>query len=86
MLNLGGVPNLSSQDLRGLLADQGATSDVNPTPTPRLESLTLSNTGVDSEAATYIAACPNLEALVLGDTRFTSCVGLPQNNVLLCVC
>ncbi|KAG8927953.1 hypothetical protein FRC01_006665 [Tulasnella sp. 417] len=83
MLNLGGVPNLSSQDLRGLLPDQEVTSDVNPTPTPRIESLTLTNTSVDNEAATYIAACPSLEALALGDTRFTSCVGLPQNNVLL---
>lgn len=72
MLNLGGVPSLSSLDLRGLLADQEATSDVNPTPTPRLESLTLSNTGVDNEAANYISACRNLEALALENTRFTN--------------
>lgn len=74
MLNLGGVPNLSSQDLRGLLPNQDETSDVNPTPTPRLESLTLSNTGVDNEAAIYISTCRNLEALALENTRFTSCV------------
>lgn len=72
MLNLGGVPNLSSQDLRGLLPEQEATSDVNPTPTPRIESLTLANTAVDNEAAIYISACRNLEALALENTRFTN--------------
>ncbi|KAG9018224.1 hypothetical protein FRB90_011859 [Tulasnella sp. 427] len=86
MLNLGGVPNLASQDLRGLLTgpEDDQSSDVNPTPSPapRLESLTLSNTSVDNEAAVYISTCPSLEALALENTRFTSCVVFERTMVV----
>lgn len=39
---------------------------------PRLEQLILNNTGVDDEAAPYLASCSDLEVLELAGTKISS--------------
>ncbi|EGO03558.1 hypothetical protein SERLA73DRAFT_119251 [Serpula lacrymans var. lacrymans S7.3] len=68
-LNLAGVSSLRSADLRGLL-EYNDGEDGRRTPT--LEHLVLTNTGIDDEAAPYIAACSSLAILELGGTKITS--------------
>lgn len=63
-LNLGGIVSLDSSVLSGLLSDGDK-------PNSPLETLVLSNTAVDDEAATYIASCPALSTLDLSGTKFT---------------
>ncbi len=63
-LNLGNVSKLSSEDLRGLLREEGEKS--------KIVSLTLSNTVVDDEAAVYLSTCPDLQALAMENTKVTS--------------
>ncbi|KAG8906745.1 hypothetical protein FRB99_006236 [Tulasnella sp. 403] len=62
-LNIGGISNLRSLHLHDLVDDDLSL--------PRIESLVLSNTLVDDEAADYISACRNLEILELENTRVT---------------
>ncbi|KAJ7714895.1 RNI-like protein [Mycena maculata] len=65
-LNLSGLPALRSAHLAGL-----APSD--PTSLPaRIETLLLNNTGLDDDAAPFLAALPTLAWLEVGETKITS--------------
>ncbi|KAJ7630668.1 RNI-like protein [Roridomyces roridus] len=64
-LNLSGLPALRSPHLAGLVSVDGA-------PPARLETLLLNNTGIDDDAAPFLAACPALAWLEVGDTKMTS--------------
>lgn len=65
-LNLSGVHHLQSLHLTGLLPQ-----DAENQP-PRLEQLILNNTGVDDDAAPYLACCSNLVVLELAGTKISS--------------
>lgn len=65
-LNLSGVHHLQSLHLSGLLPQD---ADNQP---PRLEQLILNNTGVDDDAAPYLACCSNLVVLELAGTKISS--------------
>ncbi|KAG1755094.1 RNI-like protein [Suillus paluster] len=65
-LNLAGVHYLRSLHLIGLLPQ-----DAENRP-PRLEQLILNNTGVDGEAAPYLACCSELVVLELASTKINS--------------
>ncbi|KAI0321695.1 hypothetical protein OF83DRAFT_1050847 [Amylostereum chailletii] len=65
-LNMVGITSLHSSDLSTLVSD-GAFDEH-----PSLEVLSLSRTGVDDDAAPYIATCTALQTLEVGSTRFTS--------------
>jgi Leucine-rich repeat (LRR) protein len=65
-LNLSGVHHLQSLHLSGLLPQ-----DAENQP-PRLEQLILNNTGVDDDAAPYLACCSNLVVLELAGTKISS--------------
>ncbi|KAJ7900053.1 RNI-like protein [Mycena olivaceomarginata] len=61
-LNLSGLPALRSRHLVGLAGD----------PPPALETLMLNHTGIDDEAAPFLAACPALAWLEVAETKMTS--------------
>ncbi|KAJ6519547.1 RNI-like protein [Mycena sanguinolenta] len=61
-LNLSGLPALRSWHLVGLVGDAP----------PPLETLILNHTGIDDEAAPYLAACSNLAWLEVSETKMTS--------------
>ncbi|KAH7334225.1 hypothetical protein B0J17DRAFT_672633 [Rhizoctonia solani] len=63
-LSLDNIPQLRSGDLEGLLS----LSDDEPSS--KLRSLNVARTGVNGDAAMFIAACPNLEVLNMAATRF----------------
>ncbi|CAE7182385.1 unnamed protein product, partial [Rhizoctonia solani] len=63
-LNFENVPQLRSGDLEGLLR---SSYDDQPSS---LRYLNLARTGVNGDAAMFIAACPKLEILNLAATRF----------------
>ncbi|CAE6444033.1 unnamed protein product [Rhizoctonia solani] len=63
-LNLENIPQLRSGDLEGLLR----LSDDDPPS--ELRSLNVARTGVNGDAAMFIAACPKLEVLNMAATRF----------------
>ncbi|KAG2129956.1 RNI-like protein [Suillus clintonianus] len=65
-LNLSGVHHLQSRHLAGLFPQDDENQP------PRLEQLILNNTGVDDEAAPYLACCSNLVALELAGTKISS--------------
>lgn len=65
-LNLSGVHHLQSIHLSGLLPQEAENQ------TPRLEQLILNNTGVDDDAAPYLACCSNLVVLELAGTKMSS--------------
>ncbi|KDQ20323.1 hypothetical protein BOTBODRAFT_27744 [Botryobasidium botryosum FD-172 SS1] len=67
-LNLGGIPRLTSVDLRGLYY---AHAELSQAPSP-LTLLALSGTSVDDVAASFIGACTSLDALELANTKFTN--------------
>ncbi|KAF7339703.1 hypothetical protein MSAN_02185700 [Mycena sanguinolenta] len=64
-LNLSGLPALRSWHLVGLAGLVGE-------PPPRLETLILNHTGIDDEAAPYLAACAELAWLEVAETKMTS--------------
>ncbi|CUA70813.1 EIN3-binding F-box protein 1 [Rhizoctonia solani] len=64
ILNFENVPQLHSGDLEGLLC---ISDDDQPSP---LRSLNVARTGVNGDAAMFIAACPKLEVLNLAATKF----------------
>lgn len=57
---------MRSAALAGLVP---ATSEQGP---PKLCSLILNHTGVDDDAAPFVACCTSLGTLGVGSTRFTS--------------
>ncbi|KEP48968.1 RNI-like protein [Rhizoctonia solani 123E] len=63
-LNFENVPQLHSGDLEGLLC---ISDDDQPSP---LRSLNVARTGVNGDAAMFIAACSKLEVLNMAATRF----------------
>ncbi|KAJ7462666.1 RNI-like protein [Mycena galericulata] len=65
-LNLSGLPALRSAHLAGLVPADGNA------PPARLETLLLNNTGIDDAAAPFLAACPALAWLEVGETKMTS--------------
>lgn len=64
-LNLGGIPDLKSHDLSGLIWGDDSTGP------PKLERLVLTNTKIDDEASVYIGACVHLTMLDLESTKVT---------------
>ncbi|KAG8875808.1 hypothetical protein FRB97_004696 [Tulasnella sp. 331] len=62
-LNLGGIPNLSTRHLHGLVSEDGSV--------PNIIALNLSNTSIDDDAADFISACRHLETLELANTKIT---------------
>ncbi|EIN13545.1 RNI-like protein [Punctularia strigosozonata HHB-11173 SS5] len=62
-LNMAAIPGLRSGDLAGLLSEGEGP--------PRIETLNLSNTSVDDEAAQYISCCESLQTLEVAGTKFT---------------
>ncbi|KAJ7042523.1 RNI-like protein [Mycena alexandri] len=63
-LNLSGLPSLRSAHLAGLVPIDGA-------PPARLETLMLNHTGIDDDAAPFLAACPSLAWLEVAETKMT---------------
>ncbi|KDN39873.1 hypothetical protein RSAG8_08524, partial [Rhizoctonia solani AG-8 WAC10335] len=63
-LKLENIPQLRSGDLEGLLR---ISDDDQPSP---LRYLNVARTGVNGDAAMFIAACPKLEILDMSATRF----------------
>ncbi|KAJ6574828.1 hypothetical protein B0H19DRAFT_614988 [Mycena capillaripes] len=61
-LNLSGLPALRSAHLAGLVDD----------PPARLETLILNHTGIDDDAAPFLAVCPALAWLEVAETKMTS--------------
>ncbi|KAJ7492896.1 RNI-like protein [Mycena latifolia] len=64
-LNLSGLPALRSHHLAGLPGAGVGTP-------ARLESLILNHTGIDDAAAPFLAACPELLALEVAETKMSS--------------
>ena len=57
---------MRSQDLHELMSE---TVDDSP---PRLQELALNNTGIDDNAAPYLACCQSLVVLEVAGTKLTS--------------
>ncbi|TDL28013.1 RNI-like protein [Rickenella mellea] len=65
-LNLSGITPLRSSDLAGLFP---STDTEAKSP---LHTLLLNKTGIDDDAAPWIASCSSLEALEVAETKFTA--------------
>ncbi|KAJ6509256.1 RNI-like protein [Mycena vitilis] len=65
-LNLSGLPALRSAHLAGLAPSEPGASPA------RLETLILNHTGIEDEAAPFLAACPALAWLEVAETKMTS--------------
>ncbi|KAG9316104.1 hypothetical protein JVU11DRAFT_3778 [Chiua virens] len=65
-LNLSSIPYLRSSDLCGLISES-----VHDDP-PKLEVLAINNTGIDDDAAPFLASCSSLVVLEVAGTKLTS--------------
>ncbi|KAF7306652.1 hypothetical protein MIND_00456700 [Mycena indigotica] len=66
-LNLSSIPGLRSQHLAPLVPDD----ELAEAPS-RLETLLLNNTGIDDDAAPFLASCASLRWLEVAETKMTS--------------
>jgi len=85
-LNLSGISSLRSADLEGLLSEDGGQASL-------LQTLVLNKTGINDDAAPWIASCSSLEELEVAETKISadglftiidSCTQLSKLNLTGC--